>query len=92
MEVELGFIGEHAVLASEKEIRAGIVAAREVFARHSADPGECAAASGKLAKDELISREEARLCVIWDEADDTAFRAVTLGWLARDVDIWLAVK
>lgn len=92
MEVELGFVGEHAVLASEKEIRAGIIAARDVFAKHAVDPGECARAALKLSKDELISREEAMLCIIWDEADDTAFRAVTLGWMARDVDIWLAVK
>ncbi|OYW25687.1 MAG: hypothetical protein B7Z49_00795 [Hydrogenophilales bacterium 12-63-5] len=39
---------------------------------------------------EPLTRDEALLCVIWDAADDKAFRAVTLGWLARDVDIRLA--
>ncbi len=92
MQVELGFIGEHAPLASGEEISTGLDAAYKVFARHGADPGICAEANLKLEKGELLTKDEALLCVIWNEADDKAFRAVTLGWLARDVDIRLAVK
>jgi|GEM_PF-1217632 len=84
--------GEHASLASPEEIAAGIRAAAEVFTRNGVDPLECAAAIGKLERDELLDREEALLCVIWDEAEDAAFRAVTLGWLSRAVDIRIKVS
>ncbi|CAI8964760.1 hypothetical protein [Methylocaldum szegediense] len=84
--------GEHAELASPEEIAAGISAAAEVFARNGVDPLACAAAIAKLERDELLSREEALLCVIWDHAEDAAFRAVTLGWLSRAVDIRIAVS
>jgi len=60
-----------------------------VFADHDVDPLACAAASQKLEKDEPLTRDEALLCVIWDTANDKAFRAATLGWLIRDVDIRL---
>jgi hypothetical protein len=92
MQATLKLEGEHTNLASPEEIAAGINAACEVFSRHNADPIACAAASEKLDKDEELTRDEALLCVIWDTADDKAFRAVTLGWLARDLDIWLAVN
>lgn len=92
MQATLTLEGEHAHLASQDEITAGIKAASAVFAQHSVDPLACAAASQKLAKDELLTREEALLCVIWDTADDEAFRAATLGWLIRDIDIRLAVS
>ena len=87
----LKFIGDHAHLASEDEISHGINAALEVFAKHNADPLACAAVNDKLERDELLSREEAELHVIWETADDKAFRAITVGWLVRDVDIRLAL-
>ena len=90
MQVPLRLEGEHIHLASQDEIIAGIKAAAAIFTQHDADPLACAAAYEKLAKDEPLTRDEALLCVIWDAADDKAFRAVTLGWLARDVDIRLA--
>ena len=90
MPIPLKIEGTHVPLASPEEIAAGLNAAREVFQQHGADPLACAAAYAKMAKDELLTRDEALLCVIWDAADDKAFRAVTLGWLARDVDIRLA--
>lgn len=83
--------GEHAALASPDEIADGIQAATEVFQRQGVNPRACAAAIAKLERDELLSREEAFLCVIWDEAEDAAFRAITLGWLSRDVDLRIAV-
>ena len=49
------------------------------------------AANAKLENDEELTKDEAQLCVIWQMADDKAFRAMTLGWLKRDTDIWLAV-
>lgn len=91
MQTLLKLEGEHVHLASSEEIATGIRAASEVFAQNNADPLACAAASEKLDKDEELTRDEALLCVIWDSADDKAFRAVTLGWLARDVDIRLAL-
>ena len=90
MSIPLKIEGTHVPLASPEEIAAGLNAAREVFQQHGADPLACAAAYEKMAKDALLTRDEALLCVIWDTADDKAFRAVTLGWLARDVDIHLA--
>ncbi|HEY9147095.1 MAG TPA: hypothetical protein VIN36_10455 [Thiobacillus sp.] len=90
MQAPIRIEGDHIHLASPDEITAGIKAASAVFAQHEADPLACAAAYEKMAKDELLTKDEALLCVIWDAADDKAFRAVTLGWLARDVDIRLA--
>jgi len=84
--------GEHATLASPEEIADGIRAAAEVFARNGVDPLDCAAAITKLERDELLNREEALLCLIWDEAEDAAFRTITLGWLSRAVDIRIAVS
>ncbi len=83
--------GRHVELASRDEIADGIRAAREVFAHNQVDPLSCAAAIDKMENDQLLCREEALLCVIWDEAEDAAFRAITLGWLSRDVDIKLQV-
>jgi hypothetical protein len=83
--------GKHAELASPEDIANGVRAAREVFARNGADPLACAAAIEKLESDQLLTREEALLCVVWDEAEEAAFRTVTLGWLSRDVDIKLKV-
>ncbi|MBZ0092944.1 MAG: hypothetical protein K8F27_12090 [Sulfuricellaceae bacterium] len=91
MQASIKLEGEHLELASQDEITAGLNAARDVFSRHNADPLACAAANEKWARDELLSREEAQMCVIWGTADETAFRAVTLGWLSRDIDIRLAV-
>lgn len=83
--------GKHAELASKQEIADGIRAAWEVFARNEADPLACAAAIEKMESDQLLTREEAIFCVVWDEAAEAAFRAVTLGWLSRNVDIKLNV-
>jgi hypothetical protein len=91
MQATLKLEGEHAHLVSPEELAAGINAAREVFSRLDVDPLACAAASQKLAKDEPLSQEEALLSVIWDTAEDKAFRATTLGWLIRDIDIRLVV-
>ena len=91
-EAIITFVGEHADLPSPEEIAAGVQAAAEVFASHDVDPLACAAANAKLENDELLTKDEARLCVIWQMADDKAFRAITLGWLKRDRDIWLAVS
>jgi hypothetical protein len=92
MQAPLKLEGEHAHLASTEELAAAIKAAREVFSRLDVDPLACAVASQKLAKDEPLTQEEALLSVIWDTAEDKAFRAATLGWLIRDIDIRLAVE
>lgn len=91
MSENLRFIGEHAHLASGDEVASGINAANAVFAQHKVDPLACAAAKWKLDRDELLTEEEPMLSVIWEIAEDKAFRAVTLNWLVRDLDIWLAM-
>ena len=84
--------GQHAELASPEELSDGIEAAREVFERYEVEPLACAAAIAKLKRDELLNHEEARLCVIWSEAEDAAVRAITVGWLCRNVDLRLVVS
>lgn len=88
----LSIHGRHAELASPQDIADGIRAASEVFAKNQVDPLDCANALAKMKRDELLSQEEALLCVIWDEAEEAAFRTITLGWLSRDVDIQLQVS
>lgn len=93
MQTCITFEGEYVNMASQDEIAAGIEAANGVFSHHNVDPLACAAAKDKLAKDEPLTRDEALLCVIWETAEDKAFRAVTLNWMVRgDTDIWLAVS
>lgn len=92
MQGTIAITGEDVHMASPREIEAGIRAAGQVFARNQVAPLDCAAAQRKREQDELLSREEALRCAIWDEADDAAWRAATVGWLSRDVDIRLAVS
>jgi hypothetical protein len=92
MNAQLRLEGQHVALASPTEITAAINAAHEVFSDHEVDPLACAAANAKFERDELLSKEEALLYVIWNAADDQAFRAATVGWLSRDVDIRLAAS
>ena len=87
----LRIVGIHVQLASEAEMAAALRCATEVFAEHQAEPQACAAAKAKLENNELLSREEALLYVIWEEADDAAMRELTRGWLSRDMDIRLEV-
>lgn len=91
MPAVLGLEGEHAHLASPDEVAAGIRAAQEVFARNDADPAAAAAAIAKLESDQLLSRDEALLCLVWDDAEEAALHAMTVGWLSRKVDIKLTV-
>lgn len=84
--------GQHVELAKPEDIADGIRAAREVFEAKQVDPLDCFNALAKLKRDELLSREEALMCVIWDAAEEAAFRTITHGWLSRDVDIQIAVS
>lgn len=92
MLITLTLMGKDAHLVDEEEFEDGLKAAMNVFARHNADAKACADANDKLLRDELLNREEAMMCVIWDEADTAAFQASTLGWLRRDVDIYLGIE
>ena len=85
--------GQDAWIATPESIASGITAAGAVFARYGVDPLECARANDKLFRGtELLSEEEARLYLIWDEADYAAFHAITVGWLSRDIDIQITVR
>lgn len=93
MQACITFEGEHVDMASPDEIAAGIAAANGVFSHHKVDPLACAAAQRKLEKNEPLTKDEALLCVVWQTAEDKAFRAVTLNWMVRgDIDIWLVVS
>ena len=93
MQASITFEGKQIEMATADEIAAGIAAAHEAFAAQDADPLACAAAKDKLARSEPLTRDEALMCVIWETAEDKAFRAVTLNWLVRgEIDIWLAVS
>ncbi len=89
--VSLEFMGEHVFLLSKDEASAGLGAAFRVFEKHGVHPEDCRLAMRKLAGNELLTKDEAFHCLIWNEAEDSAFRAATLGWLARNVDIRLEV-
>jgi hypothetical protein len=85
--------GQDAWIASQENIAEGISAASAVFTRHNADPLECEKANKKLIRGkELLSKEEALLSLIWEEADYAAFHAITVGWLSRDIDIQISVR
>lgn len=92
MQASINFEGGDLEFASADEIAAGATAAREVFERRQADPLACAASSDKRNDNELLTRQDALNCVIWDEANYAAWHAMTRGWLRRDVDIHLAVR
>lgn len=93
MTIVYSFEGKFISLASEEEIKAGTQAAKAVFADNNADPLACQAAKDKLERDELLTKEEVLLFLVWDEAEDAAFRAITLGWLIRgDHEINLVVS
>lgn len=62
--------------ASQEEIAHGIYAAGEVFARYRAHPLRCVAAHLKRADEQVLSKQELLLCLIWDEASDKAWQAV----------------
>lgn len=62
--------------ASQEEIAHGIFAAGEVFARYRAHPLHCVAAHLKRADEQVLSKQDLLLCVIWDEASDKAWQAV----------------
>lgn len=85
-------VGMHADKASADDIAAAIWKAQDVFAKNNADPWECQQAIQKMERDELLTREEALLCLVWDEAEDAAFHSVTFGWLIRGIaDIGIEV-
>lgn len=93
MTTVFSFEGKHIDLVSEQEIIAGVIAAKEVFAKNQADPFACQAAKDKIERDELLTKEEALLFLVWDEAEDAAFRAITLGWLIRgDTEINMVIN
>lgn len=85
--------GQDAWIAPLDSINEGISAATAVFARHNVDPVACEKANKKLVRGkELMTKEEAILSLIWEEADYAAFHAITVGWLSRDIDIQISIR
>ena len=83
--------GSDSMLLSDGERAAGVQAALNVFQRHGVDVSCCARAEEKRAADGLLTADEALWCVIWNDAQTAAWRAATIGWLSRDVDIGIAL-
>lgn len=85
--------GQDAWIAPLDSINEGISAASAVFSRHNVDPFECKKANQKFIRGkELLSKEEAILSLIWEEADYAAFHVITVGWLSRDIDLQISVR
>lgn len=85
--------GQDAWIAPQENISEGIGAASAVFARHNVDPLVCEKANIKMVRGkELLTKEEALLSLIWEEAEYAAFHAITIGWLSRDIDIHISVR
>lgn len=85
-------VGDDSGMLSASEVKAGIEAAWAVFNRYEVDPLDCAKADKKRESGELLNSDEALRCVIWDTADEAAWRAATVGWLSRDILIGIAVN
>ncbi len=84
--------GRDVGLVSEKEMALAIQAAEEVFTQYEADPMACEVANQKQYSDAEITRDEALLCAIWEEANYAAWHKATIGWMSRDVDLYIMVQ
>lgn len=85
--------GQDAWIAAQGTIEEGINAANAVFASHNVAPLDCDKANKKLISGrELLTKEEAMLSLIWEEADYAAFHVITVGWLSRDIDIQISIR
>lgn len=90
-QMDICMSGSDSMLLSDSERAAGVLAALNVFQRHGVDVSRCAMAEEKRAADGLLTADEALWCIIWDDAQTAAWRAATIGWLSRDVDIGIAL-
>ena len=84
--------GDDMGLVSENDMALAIQAAEEVFAQHGADPMACEVANQKQYSDAEITRDEALLCAIWEEANYAAWHKATIGWMSRDIDLYMMVR
>jgi hypothetical protein len=85
--------GQDAWIAPQENISDGINAAAAIFASHNVDALDCEHANKKMTRGkELLTKEEALLSLIWEEAEYAAFHAITIGWLSRDIDIHISVR
>jgi hypothetical protein len=85
--------GQDAWIAPQENISEGISAASAIFSKHNVDPLDCEQANKKMIRGkELLTKEEALLSLIWEEAEYAAFHAITIGWLSRDIDIHISIR
>ena len=84
--------GQEVGLVSENDMALAIQAAEEVFAQHEANPMACEVANQKQYNNADITRDEALLCVIWEEANYAAWHKATIGWMSRDIDLYMLVR
>lgn len=84
--------GNDVGMVSDKDMALAIEAAKAVFASHDVDPLACELANQKQYTDVEISRDEALLCIYWEEANYAACHIATLGWMSRNVDLYLRIE
>lgn len=89
MSTVISLTGKDVKLVNQKDLSLAIRAAQDIFEQHGVDPMECQLAIQKQSSDEEITRDEALLCIIWEEANYAAWHKATIGWMSRDVDLCL---
>ncbi|MGE4530153.1 MAG: hypothetical protein AB7C98_02390 [Acidithiobacillus sp.] len=92
MQVVITLSGHDAGLVNERDMALAIQAAEEVFAEYEVDPWACEVANKKQYSDVEITNEEALLCAIWEEANYAAWHKATIGWMSRDIDLFVMVQ
>jgi hypothetical protein len=84
--------GQDVELVNENDMALAILAAEDVFAGHGVDPLACEMANQKQYSDAELTRDEALLCTIWEEANYAAWHKATIGWMSRDIDLYMMVQ
>ncbi len=92
MQTKIILSGKDLELVEDRDYDLAIEAAKSVFASHGADPLACEAANQKFCDDVELDRDEALHCAIWEAANYEACKAATIGWMSRDVDLYILVK
>ncbi|MBU2766574.1 hypothetical protein [Acidithiobacillus ferrivorans] len=92
MRTVITLAGQDVGLVSANDMALAIQAAEEVFAQHGVDPMTCEVANQKQYSDAEITMDEALLCTIWEEANYAAWHKATIGWMSRDIDLYMLVR
>ncbi len=92
MQAKITLSGTDRKMVEERDYILAIEAAALVFARHGADPVACEAANQKFCEDAELDHSEALQCGIWEEANHAAVNVATVGWMSREIDLYILVR